>query len=50
VCKGTIPEYREEIKNRFEVLNLEEAINVDDMWEEMKKTIHDLQTCTKKRS
>jgi len=41
VCKGILPDYRKEIKNRFEVLNLEEAINVDHMWEEMKKTIHE---------
>jgi len=31
VCKGILPDYREEIKNRFEVLNMEEAINVDDV-------------------
>ena len=41
VCKGIIPEYREEIKNRFEALNLEEATKADDIWEEMKKVIHE---------
>ena len=40
-CNGIVPEYRVEVKNRFEALNLEEATNVDDMWEEMKKAIHE---------
>src|SRR5688572_5360145 len=40
-CKGIIPEYRDKIKNRFEALHLDEAINADDMWEEMKKVVHE---------
>lgn len=31
LCKGIIPEYRDAAKNRLEALNLEAAVNADDM-------------------
>ena len=41
-CKGITPEYRIEIKNRFEVLErdeIEDEMNTETLWEKMKGTI-----------